>query len=112
MKRNLSLVLAALTISVSALAKPPVPDVKLAPIAVTGKSGKFNVYKIEPKDDLDALKYFSGNTVYKPEELVKLLPIIEAKDRAENHLTCEYLCADANGNIVGRVRIYVDGPAK
>lgn len=107
--KRLSFALAALVLTVgTASAKPPTPEVQLAPIPVTGKSGKFNVYAIQPADDLDALKYFSGNTVYKPDELAKLLPIIETKDQVANNLVCQYLCADKAGNIVGRVRIYTD----
>lgn len=91
----------------SSNAKPPAPQPN--PIPVIGKSGEFNIYKIEPKDDLDALKYFSGNTVYQPEDLTTRLPIIEKDKIAANGLRCEYLCADSKGNIVGRIRIYTDG---
>lgn len=94
----------------SANAKPPAPVSN--PIPITGKSGEFNVYDIKPKDDLDALKYFSGNTVYQPEDLTTRLPIIEKAKAEQAGLRCEYLCADKAGNIVGRVRIYTDGPAK
>ena len=78
-------------------------------VPVVGRSGPFNVYAVEPKDDLDALKYFVGNTVYQPQELAPLLPIIEKASADHYRLTCEYLCADAQGNIVGRTRIYTDG---
>jgi len=77
-------------------------------IPIIGKSGPFNTYEIQPKDDLDALKYFSRNTVYQPQDLAKLLPIIEKATSEQFGLTCEYLCADSQGQIVGRTRIYVD----
>lgn len=85
------------------------PDPAAGTVAVLGKSGPFNIYDIQPKDDLDALKYFSGNTVYQPEELVKLLPVVEKATAEQYRLKCEYLCADAQGNVVGRARLHADG---
>lgn len=85
------------------------PEASTMAVPVVGRSGPFNVYAVEPKDDLDALKYFVGNTVYQPQELAPLLPIIEKASADHYRLTCEYLCADAQGNIVGRTRIYTDG---
>lgn len=101
--------------SPSAAASPMVepysvlPEASTMAVPVVGRSGPFNVYAVEPKDDLDALKYFVGNTVYQPQELAPLLPIIEKAAADHYGLTCEYLCADAQGNIVGRTRIYTDG---
>lgn len=85
------------------------PEESTMAVPVIGRSGPFNVYAVEPKDDLDALKYFVGHTVYQPQELAPLLPVIEKAAADHYGLTCEYLCADAQGNIVGRTRIYTDG---
>lgn len=111
MKRNASLVLLALALCAGAAsAKPPAPN--LPAIKTAGKSGKFTIYDIQPKDDLDALKYFSGNVVYDPILMAPLVDIISPEDIKANNLTCDYLCADPKGNIVGRVRIAVDAKAK
>lgn len=85
------------------------PEESTMAVPVIGRSGPFNVYAVEPKDDLDALKYFVGHTVYQPQELAPLLPVIEKAAADHYGLTCEYLCADAQGNIVGRTKIYTDG---
>lgn len=85
------------------------PEESTMAVPVIARSGPFNVYAVEPKDDLDALKYFVGHTVYQPQELAPLLPVIERTAADHYGLTCEYLCADAQGNIVGRTRIYTDG---
>lgn len=81
-------------------------------VPIVGKSGPFNIYAIEPKDDLDALHYFIGNERVEPDMLVGILPVIE-KSTAEQHgLRCQFLCADAEGNIVGRARIHADARSK
>lgn len=105
--------------SPSAAASPMVepysvlPEASTMAVPMVGRSGPFNIYAVEPKDDLEALKYFVGNTVYQPHELAPLLPVIEKAAADHYGLTCEYLCADAQGNIVGRTRIHTDrGGAK
>jgi hypothetical protein len=91
----------------------PDPNRATITVPVIGKSGPFNVYAIEPKDNLDALHYFIGNDRVEPDLLVGMLPVIEKATAQQQGLKCEFLCADAQGNIVGRKRVYVDDhPAK
>jgi len=84
------------------------PDPAAGKVAIIGKSGPFNIYDIQPKDDLDALKYISGGTVYDPILMAPLIPVVSPQAIKTYSLTCEYLCADSQGNIVGRTRVYVD----
>jgi len=102
---------ASATATASPMVEPysVLPEASTMAVPVVGRSGPFNVYAVEPRDDLDALKYFVGNTVYQPQELAQLLPVIEKAAADHYGLTCEYLCADARGNIVGRTRIHTDG---
>lgn len=91
----------------------PSPGSASVTVPITGKSGPFNVYAIEPKDDLDALHYFVGHDRVEPDAVAGMLPIIEQVTAQRYGLNCEYLCADAQGNIVGRTRIRADDhPAK
>lgn len=111
------------TAKVKTQARPAAQDTPASPYSITpaadssdftvpivGKSGPFNIYAIEPKDDLDALHYFVGSSRFEPHVLADMLPVIEKATAEQHGLKCEFLCADAQGNIVGRTRIHADGP--
>lgn len=70
-------------------------------VPVTGRTadGKYPVYGLE--GELGDLNYFSGNTVFRPNDLLGRMGYVSEADSHARGIQCDWICKNAAGQVIG-----------
>lgn len=70
-------------------------------IPATGQTSDKKYYTYDLVGELDDINYFSGDTVYQPQDLKGLMPFVQKADVNRNGYQCQIICKDRTGQVVG-----------